>query len=351
MKRSPNSRAGRARARVGRQFAVMLCAAAMLTCGAPAAWAQAEFSGNVGVAELSPQAELAIDRGLAWLADQQKPDGSWGGGEDVAGITSVALMAFMLKGYFPERGQYGDKLAKAVDFLIRRGTEGGGYFGGKMYSQGLATLALSEVWGMSSRPELRDTLKRAVDVIIRAQHSSGGWRYTPLPVAEDLSVTVMVLVALVSAQEAGILVPKEVIDRSVRYVERCQNDSGGFRYMLRAGDEAFARSAAGTMALHLLGHGDEPAARQGLAYLKRAGDGVFKSVNFYYYAHYYAVNAMYQAGEEHYDPWYAKIRDGLLNKQRKDGSWSGGRGGTEYSTGMAILVLGVPYRFLPIYQR
>jgi len=60
---------------------------------------------------------------------------------------------------------------------------------------------------------------------------------------------------------------------------------------------------------------------------------------------------MYQAGESHYQKWYPKIRDALLPKQRSDGSWHGGSGGQEYSTAMAILILGVPYRFLPIYQR
>ena len=171
MKRWRNRRAWGLPGDVCRYVTVMFCTASMLIAGAPAAWAQTGGSGHVGVAELSPEAERAIDRGLEWLATKQKTDGSWGGGEDVSGITAVALMAFMLKGYFPEHGRYGDVLSKAVDFLIRRGIDGGGYFGGKMYSQGLATLALSEVWGMSSRPELRDTLKRAVDVIIRARAS------------------------------------------------------------------------------------------------------------------------------------------------------------------------------------
>lgn len=104
---------------------------------------------RVGRAELSPQAEAAIDKGLDYLATHQNSDGSWGSKYQSA-ATSLALMAFMLKGHFPERGRHGDLLERAVDFLIRRSEEGGGYFGGTshgMYEHGLATLALAEVWG------------------------------------------------------------------------------------------------------------------------------------------------------------------------------------------------------------
>ena len=62
---------------------------------------------------------------------------------------------------------------------------------------------------------------------------------------------------------------------------------------------------------------------------------------------------MYQAGESYYQEWYPKIRDSLLAKQNADGSWpgSGEESDAAYSTSMSILILGVPYRYLPIYQR
>ena len=60
---------------------------------------------------------------------------------------------------------------------------------------------------------------------------------------------------------------------------------------------------------------------------------------------------MVQAGDEHYGAWYPKIRDALLGKQGRDGSWKGGEGGYPQSTAMAVIVLGTPYRYIPIYQR
>jgi hypothetical protein len=106
------------------------------------------------------------------------------------------------------------------------------------------------------------------------------------------------------------------------------------------------------MSLLMCGERKSRAVQKGLDYLRRQGDDQFENTEFYYYAHYYAVQAMYQAGERYYQEWYPRIHDALVRKQNaKDGSWTGGRGGTCYSTAMAILILGVPYRFLPIYQR
>ena len=69
---------------------------------------------------------------------------------------------------------------------------------------------------------------------------------------------------------------------------------------------------------------------------------------FFFYAHYYAVQAMFQGGDEWYQNWYPSIRESVLAKQAPDGSWPEAN---EVGTPFAILILGVPYRYLPIYQR
>jgi len=328
-----------------------ITAVALLILIGPALARSAE-NGQVRTADLSPAAERAIDAGLRWLAGQQNADGSWGLRYHEAS-TAVALMALMLKGHFPETGPYGEAMDKGVAFLIERARRGGGYMGVNMYEHGLATLALSEVWGMSERNEIRDTLKRAVEVILRAQSPKGGWRYEPRPRDADISVTVMQIVALASAREAGIHVPSQTIDKALRYVKGLQvRGSGGFGYTGPSHPE-FARSAAGVMALLMCGERDSREVLMGLEYLRQLPPGKFTAAKFYYYGHYYAIQAMYQAGESYYQQWYPNISDAMLARQREDGSWDGGEGGSgpAFSTSMAILVLGVPYRFLPIYQR
>jgi len=304
---------------------------------------------SVGIAELSPKTEAAIDRGLQFLSNSQLDDGTWGTPYPVA-KTSLGLMAFMLRGNFPDEPPYGAKLARAVNYLIDTSEKGGGYMGSSMYAHGLATLALSEVWGMSEREELRDVLKAAVKVIIGSQNKQGGWRYKPEPQDADISVTVMQIVALASASEAGIHVPQEVIDKALIYVKNCQNRfKGGFGYT-PSGGPGFARTAAGVMSLQMCGERNTRAVKAGLYFLKQYPDKKFTMETHYFYAHYYAIQAMYQAGEEHYETWYPRIRNALLSKQTGNGSWKSGNGDA-YATGMAILILGVPYRFLPIYQR
>jgi len=313
-------------------------------------------SARVSVAELSPQAETAIDKGLRFLAKAQNPDGSWGARYPAA-MTGLSMMAFMLKGYFPERGQHAKTMDRALAWLLKRGKEGGGYFGGTnqgMYEHALATLALSEVWGMTNKEEVRDILKRAVNIILRAQNSEGGWRYQPQPIDADVSVTVMQIVALASAAEAGILVPAPVIKRATDYVKKCQNPlTGGFGYQPGGRDPSLSSSAAGLLSLLMCGERESKEAKRGIQYLARLPKEEFEKTKFYHYGHYYAVQAMYQAGEDYYQDWYPKIHNALLKKQRDDGSWLGDGGESDpiYGTAMSILILGVPYRFLPIYQR
>ncbi|MCE5278985.1 MAG: prenyltransferase/squalene oxidase repeat-containing protein [Planctomycetaceae bacterium] len=326
-----------------RIIAVVL--AAWMAMG-PAALAQAP-AGGVGVAEMTPAAEAAIAKALKFLQKSQQSDGSWGSYK--VATTALTLMAYMVQGHFPDREEYGETMNKGVDFLLRQSATRRGYMGTSMYEHGLATLALSEVWGMSNRDELRDALKRAVDVILRAQNPAGGWRYSPQPTDADISVTVMQIVALASAKEAGIFVPDATISKAVSYVLSCQEKaSGGFGYSGPSGP-GFARTAAGVVSLMMCGQrGTEPVLA-GLSWLLKMPDGQFESgEGHYFYAHYYGAQAMYQAGDKYYQQWYPRIRESLLKKQSPDGSWADGQ---NIGTQMAVLILGIPNRFLPIYQR
>jgi hypothetical protein len=159
----------------------------------------------------------------------------------------------------------------------------------------------------------------------------------------------MQIVALASAKEAGIHVPDHVIDKAKRYVMSLHVKGGGFGYQ-RPSSPGFARTAAGVMSLLMCGERSSRAVAEGLIYLRTLGPSKFTGSDHYFYGHYYAIQAMYQAGEAYYQDWYPNIRDALINRQRTDGSWDRGHD-VGYGTAMSILTLGVPYRFLPIYQR
>ena len=58
-----------------------------------------------------------------------------------------------------------------------------------------------------------------------------------------------------------------------------------------------------------------------------------------------------QAGDDEYAKWYPLIRDALITRQNEKGAWDKGRGGSTYTTPMAIIILATPHRYIPIYQR
>ena len=82
-----------------------------------------------------------------------------------------------------------------------------------MYGHGFATLFLGEVYGMTGDETVKEKLQKAVRLIQKTQNSEGGWRYQPVPYDADISVTICQIMALARARDAGIKVEKEVIDK------------------------------------------------------------------------------------------------------------------------------------------
>jgi hypothetical protein len=275
-------------------------------------------------------------------------------GEHV-GVTALCGMAFISAGYVPGRGKYGRVLNKAVDFVLSCSRPEDGYIthqGSRMYSHGFATLFLSEIYGMTKRRDVKRVLRRAVDLIINSQNSDGGWRYQPMPVDSDISVTVSILQALRSARNAGISVPRKVIDKAVRYIERCATPRG-FKYQaIEYTRTSYALTACGVVSLFSAGMYNHKGVQWGLRFLLNppAGERLVWGTFFYFYGHYYAAQAMYMAKGKYWDLYYPKVRDEILKHQDKNGGWIDDVGET-FATAMAIIVLNMPCEYLPIFQK
>jgi hypothetical protein len=71
-----------------------------------------------------------------------------------------------------------------------------------------------------------------------------------------------------------------------------------------------------------------------------------------YIAFHLITECMLQAGGDDWKRWFPSIREGLVNSQNADGSWTGHHCITSrtFCTAAAILVLQSPNRFLPISQ-
>jgi len=340
-----------------REFVVSsLALTARWACAARGADFDPELS---AVDMITPDAQRAIDRGLAFLVSQQHDDGSFGSGgysRNVA-VCGLAGMALMAGGSMPGRGPYGREVEHCVGFVLENAQDDGfinaplssSY--GPMYGHGFATLFLAEAYGMTMRADVREKLAKAVELIVNTQNDDGGWRYQPIRHEADLSVTICQVMALRAARNAGLYVPHETIERCVEYVKRSQNPDGGFMYMVQGGPSAFARSAAGVVAIFSAGIYDGPELEAGLAYLRtNLPRGGFNRDNHYFYGHYYAVQAMWHAGGDDWRNWYQAIRDELLARQRDDGAWMDSIC-QEYGTAMASIILQMPNNYLPIFQR
>ena len=316
-------------------------------------------------AEMLAPARPAIEKGLKFLATRQQDDGAFsnsGYGRNAA-VVALAGMAWLANGSTPGRGPYGEEVGRVADYLLDHCEESGfisvegAMSHGPMYEHGFATLFLAEVYGMSPRDDLRDKLTRAIDLIVRTQNSEGGWRYQPRREDADISVTICQVMALRAARNAGLRVPNETIDRCIDYVKKSQNADGGFRYMLQAGGES-AVSAVGGGRRRAVQRGRVRGPRGGVAGWRisisicraRAAIGAQSQDGHFFYGHYYAVQAMWQADGERWARWYPAIRDLLVSRQQPDGSWADPVS-LEYGTAMATIILQMPDNSVPIFQR
>jgi hypothetical protein len=308
-------------------------------------------------------ADAGIASGLAFLERMQDTDGSWPGptGKSPA-ITGLAVLAFLSAGNEPGEGPYGAVVEKGVRWVLKSQRADGLFGAGtyqEMYHEGICTLMLSQVAGMTDPAlgrQVRAGLEKGVALILKAQRSAGqhrgGWRYRPEGWDGDLSVTGWQLLALRAAKNLGCDVPGGRIDEAVAYVLRCRDpQTGAFCYTPGMGASA-ACTGTGILCLEVCGKGRHRTseALQAGSLLLRQPPAVNGPHGFY--AAYYGSQAMFQLGKNYWRAYRPTLHKELLDAQQANGCWLGGNGsGASYATAMAVLALTVEYRFLPIYQR
>ena len=367
-RRAPVPRHGMGGVVVGRLLA---CLTAGLLLPGMAAHADenpntASRSATVDEVTVAAETDADIRGALAYLAAKQSPTGSWSEGDKFhVAMTAYALIGFMASGHLPDEGPYGHNVAQAVQFLLDQVQPDGilrntAYQNAYMYSHGIATIALAELYGQTHLPALRGKLEKLVKVIVDSQGPTGGWRYQPKPIADaDISVTVNELVALRAAKNAGFDVPQETIDNGVKFVRSCVDQAtGGFDYQPGKGP-GFARTAAAIYALQVCGLYDDPMVARGSAYILKAISGR-PGGQWFVYGNYYGAPAEYMIGGESWQQWYRSLEALLVKSARHTGSqvyWdnaavsdSGGVGSV-YDTAVFAAVLAMPYHYIPLYQR
>ncbi len=345
------------------------------------------------------ESERAVERGLEWLAANQSASGAWiasdfGGGNVVigasgldtrgapvkdgipgsradSGVTALAILAFLGANYTHERGQYQEEVASALRWLVEN-QEADGFLGAeathyaRMYSHAMATYAMAEAYGMRQSPTqpspLRLPLQKAVDYILNQQNErDGGWRYQKGQTS-DMSIFGWNLMALKSAELAGIEVPSRAKDLMIKFlIDRSMGENNGLAayHIQISGQDAPTptMTAEALFCKQMLGlRREDPASLEAVEFITNYQP---KRTEYDVYYWYYGTLAMFQYGGVAFDEWYGPLRDLLVADQREDeefvGSWDprgrwGGYGGRVYSTAMSILCLEGTYRFMPLYN-
>jgi hypothetical protein len=328
----------------------------------------------------SKSSEKAVSSALRWLANHQMHDGSWSFNHTLCptcrgqcrnpgamadarnGATGLALLPFLGSGQTHTDGQYQTTIKKGLAYLIksmRVGAQGGALNepGGRMYSHGLASIALCEAYAMTHDKDLLAPAQAALNFICFAQDPvGGGWRYKPKEPG-DTSMVGWQLMALKSGHMANLCVPPLTIHRAALYLDSVQSDDGAAYSYQGTKSPGEATTAIGLLCRMYLGwKRDNSVLQRGVKFLSRHGPS---GANMYY--NYYATQVMRHWEGEEWANWNRQMRDQLVHAQAKqgheDGSWfsgtgdnGAGPGGRLYCTAMATMILEVYYRHLPLYR-
>lgn len=345
--------------------------------------------GNEGV---DLQTKQIFERGLAFLAETQKSDGTWTGKLVVGGYgksadpqgagatngeTALCLMCFLASGEDPNFGRYSRNIRKAVRALLLTQNLKSGYIGKNMYEHGFAMLALSEAYGVvdesrisfpegtPKKPTIARALELAVGCAMAGQKNNPykAWTYGPENqrnnegTRADTSVSGAVLMGLLGVRNAGIKIPDKVIDDALDYFRTMTVDgqTGYAQSMQWATPETRSAISALVMTIGKRTHWEEfqkipRFITQDLRYVDQQHP---------FYSRYYTAQALFQVDMDAWRKWHLNQRELVSEMQNENGSiipktkigFTSTYQTPTYTTAFSLLALALEYRTLPIYER
>lgn len=336
----------------------------------------------LGAAGGSDATEQAVGLALDWLKKQQsQKDGLWsltgpyddgGSQENQLAATAMALLAFQGAGNTLTEGPHRAVVARAWGSLLKQQQEDGSFDVGQvpmqhaLYSHAQVTMALCELYGMSRDPKLAEPAARAVAYCVAAQGPNGGWRYEPGK-AGDMSVTGWYMMALKSAEMAGMAVPAATFEGVSGFLDTVAKDKGvryGYRRdspLKAAGPVTAAVTAEGLLCRQYLGWPqNDSRLLEGFELLMTEKIFDFHGDSKDVYAWYYITQVAHHLEGDSWRRWNERLREVLPREQvvkgRQRGSWDpsldkwGHIGGRLFVTSFCVYMLETYYRHLPLYS-
>ncbi len=134
-----------------------------------------------------PQIKLAISRGLQFIIQQQKQDGSWYGGWAVCFTyaTWFAVEALVLGKEYIDAEPRKDSIAKACDFLLSKQMSDGGWgetyesCAKMIYTQAETSQVVNTAWALlalqAANSSEKEAIQSGIDLLIQRQQDNGDW--------------------------------------------------------------------------------------------------------------------------------------------------------------------------------
>ncbi len=345
--------------------------------------------------------QTAVDLALEWLANHQSPDGSWdadgfhaqcklnrcsGPGEAQydPGATALATLAFLGRGETHNSGPYKDTVKNALRYL-KSIQDSEGRFGPqnnyqKQYNNFMATLAMTEAYGLSGSRLFKEPAQRGVDFVHKSQNPYLAWRYGVRDGDNDTSVTGWAVAALTSAKMAELDVDAGAFRGALAWIDKMtEPEFGRVGYQRRGGPPARTQGMAdkfpadesesltGVGMLVRIFCGQDPAKNE---FIEKGAQLLLKkparwdveagTIDSYYW--FWGSLAMYQVGGRSWTHWSQSVDAALVPHQRmtrgrdERGSWDpigpwGAEGGRVYSTALNCLTLETTYRYGRVFGR
>jgi hypothetical protein len=287
---------------------------------------------------------------------------------DIAG-TAFGVQPFLLAGINHRTASkesdkvYCDTVKKGIDYLRSKQISDGNFTSSGtanangMYAHSLAAMAMCEAYRQTSDPQLKLSAQKSIDYLAGAQDPTGGsWGYAPRNPG-DTSITGWVVQALDTAKRAGLNVPNKTLDAARRFLGSVEDtQKGGYRY--RPGSPgSHAMAAAGSLCRLLLLQPQEsnivadPVFLKHVTHFKQSPPQAIPNMYGCHYAH----QVMYQIGGNDWLFWELGdgkkpgVRDWLVNRQERDGSWP--PTGPFATNGGRIMETSLCLQALQVYQR
>ena len=322
--------------------------------------------------------ERAIKRGIQYLLSERAPEGHWESDRSSrrsfpCANTALVGLVLLADGNTPTRGEHARVVRDITEQLLDYSTaltpqasifqaSSGEYR--PMYSHAFAMTFLASVFGQEGdrerRERIRHALRKGIELCRRAQSPDGGWGYHADWQDPEGTLVVTQLMGLRACREAGIPVSKSMIDSAIDFIRISTRPDGWVRYRAHGSREVRRGVTCATVvALWQAGEYDNDLTRRVrdrvLKNVQRDTGQIWSFEDHGEYVEYYLAQVMWIEGGELWRRHYKQIAQYLVTHQEQDGSWFGTRDsdryGDIYATTMALLILQLPYKRLPIFQR